>query len=405
MSLNNPAPTPERIADNPTDYYYIIPGAILMDGLLHSFCLGFVLALGLKYWEDYPNDSVRKRIFVFTVVFLSTLQTVLQDYKVWTVTVFRHPWSGSPLLWTDVFLNGIICSMCEAFYIRRCWKMTGKRPWVLYPMILLWISITAANFYIAITLALEFRYFGSDHTLEAGAEKLLKETLIVFSYWLAGSSVLDIAVAVILITCLLKSKTGLEASNSVLNRVILLTLETALLPSISMVIAVLILHLAPNPGTHDDLVLFFVLITAKLYAIGLLRTLNARAKLRERLDSHDLGRTSLRHWSWNQAQTDAVEKCNGPSTQTMDMSATQMLRECVETSATYNSQAQYQGVAVAVQDTSQGGATEAQPNENAHVHFGSPLLDQHERGSYARLRIASIQRTRSQMSDEHTIHT
>jgi hypothetical protein len=146
-----------RISNDPTDYEYVIPGAILMDGLLHSFCLGFVLALGLKYWEEYAEDSIRKRAFVLTVVFLSlcvlrrlhksvtclsrrcSLQTILEDYKVWTVAVFHKSWvslsqifnaeclngikAGSPFLWTDFFLNGAICSMCEAFYIRRCWKV------------------------------------------------------------------------------------------------------------------------------------------------------------------------------------------------------------------------------------------------------------------------------------------
>jgi hypothetical protein len=60
-----------RVSQRPNDYNFVIPGAILMDGLLHSFCLGFVLALGLKYWEEYTEDSIRKRAFVLTVVFLS----------------------------------------------------------------------------------------------------------------------------------------------------------------------------------------------------------------------------------------------------------------------------------------------------------------------------------------------
>jgi hypothetical protein len=53
--------------------------------------------------------------------------------------------------------------------------------------------------------------------------------------------------SMLVITCLLKSKTGLNTSNSVVNRVIFLTLETALFPSISMVVAAIILHGAPHP--------------------------------------------------------------------------------------------------------------------------------------------------------------
>ncbi|KIM46327.1 hypothetical protein M413DRAFT_311294 [Hebeloma cylindrosporum] len=35
----------------------------------------------------------------------------------------------------------------------------------------------------------------------------------------------------------------------------------------------------------------------------MLRTLNSRAKLRERMRSHDFGRTSLTTWQWNQGPT------------------------------------------------------------------------------------------------------
>lgn len=52
----------------------------------------------------------------------------------------------------------------------------------------------------------------------------------------------------------------------------------------------------------DHLVLFFVLLTGKLYVIGMLRTLNSRAKLRERMKSHDLGRTSLGDFQWDRAR-------------------------------------------------------------------------------------------------------
>nr|GAT58232.1 predicted protein [Mycena chlorophos] len=288
------------LASQPVDYEYSVPGAILLDGLLHSFCIGFVLAEGLKYWGEYEDDRPAKRGYVAVVVLLSLIQTVLQDYKVWTVAVFQKPWAGNPFMWTDLFLAGVICSMCELFYIRRCWKMTGCSRFVLYPLALLWFGSLIAHMYITITLSLEFKFFTVGHIFNQGVERLFRSTVIAFSYWLVGCAVLDISVAAILITNLFRSKTGLDKSDSVVNRVILMTLETALLPSMSMLIAVIILHAAPNPGQHDDLVLFFVFITAKLYAIGLLRTLNARRRLRQRLDSTDIGRTSLAKWTWDQ---------------------------------------------------------------------------------------------------------
>ncbi|KAJ6539550.1 hypothetical protein B0H19DRAFT_1179568 [Mycena capillaripes] len=379
-----------RVSHQPTDYEFVIPGAILMDGFLHSFCLGFVLALGLKYWEEYAEDSVRKRAFVLAVVFLSFLQTVLEDYKVWTVAVFHKSWAASPFMWTDFFLNGAICSMCEAFYIRRCWKMTGKSPWALYPMVLLWSSVVGAQFYITITLGLEFQYFTVDHILSGKVEQLFRNTVVVFSYWVIGCTILDVTVAAILITCLLKSRTGLETSNTVVHRVILLTLETALLPSISMAVAVTVLHGAPNPGHNDDLVLFFVFITAKLYAIGLLRTLNARAKLRQRIDSTDLGRTSLATWSWEQDQQ-KLETARRPEFVTSKLTMNPA-NEAAESAPTYNSPIRD---SVAPNEVLEGPSTESH-----HVRFSSPLLDQYERGSYARLRVSSTHRPKPH-NEEH----
>ncbi|KAJ7228408.1 hypothetical protein GGX14DRAFT_67611 [Mycena pura] len=144
----------------------MVPGAILMDGLLHSFCLGFVLALGLKYWEEYTEDSIKKRVFVLTVVFLSlyvlrrlVVRQCSFDLSGATVA-YRQYWkiikyglslfsaapgsvhhkeiscsqrqnkAGNRFMWTDFFVNGLICSMCEAFYIRRCWKVRLYFLWL-----------------------------------------------------------------------------------------------------------------------------------------------------------------------------------------------------------------------------------------------------------------------------------
>ncbi|KAJ7930111.1 hypothetical protein B0H13DRAFT_1963316 [Mycena leptocephala] len=268
------------------------------------FCLGFVLALGLKYWEEYAEDSIRKRAFVLTVVFLSLRYWKIINLDVAVFIIW-------PFLWTDFFLNGAICSMCEAFYIRRCWKMTGKSPWALYPMMIIWFSVVGAQFYI----------------LDPTVEKLFRDVNCdVFSYWVIGCTSLN--------NQPLEIETGLETSNSVVHRVILLTLETAL--------------------------------------------------FQDRL--HGPGRTSLARWSWDQDQQ-KQEATGRPdfvtSKLTRDPATT--LRGSVESSApTYNSQLRCEGIAP--DEVSEG------PSAGHRVHFGSPILDQYERGSYARLRVSSIHR-------------
>lgn len=125
-----------------------------------------------------------------------------------------------------------------------------------------------------------------------------------------------------MIRSLWKSRTGLAEIDKTVHRIIFLTWESSILPSILMIISVGLYHAAPVGGysggflqkllyrlysiyqqRSDHLVLFFVLLTGKFYAFGMLRTLNARARLHSGMNSHDLGRTSLSSWQWASSST------------------------------------------------------------------------------------------------------
>jgi hypothetical protein len=70
--------------------------------------------------------------------------------------------------------------------------------------------------------------------------------------------------------------------------------------------AVLVAHLTHSAHKYKSLQsieVFFVLITGKFYALGILRTINSRTKWRERMKSHDIGRVSLSDWQWEQQIT------------------------------------------------------------------------------------------------------
>lgn len=278
-----------------------LPGALLLDGLLQAFLLGTLVSQVVKYWSDYRDDSWRKRAFVAVVIVLSILQTALEDYKVWRTTVSDKRWSTSPIEWSDLFLNGCICSLCEGFYIRRCWKLTNKNPWVIFPLSTLSALTMAANIYLAVATGIAFRSLEATDNILAASHFLLPSTIVTFSIWIFGSLALDIIVTSILISSLWRSRTGIRETDKIVLHVILLTWESAALPSICMFIAACLYHGAPR--VHDHLVLFFVLLTGKLYVFGMLRTLNSRVKLRERMKSHDLGRTSLENWSWEQSMS------------------------------------------------------------------------------------------------------
>ena len=101
-----------------------------------------------------------------------------------------------------------------------------------------------------------------------------------------------------------RTKTGLAHVDRTVETIIALTWETALLPAVCMLTSAVIFSIRDAQGSGNSVVarthldLFFALLTGKLYTLGILRTLNSRTILRERLQSIPLGRQSLSRWEW-----------------------------------------------------------------------------------------------------------
>ncbi|KAK7470389.1 hypothetical protein VKT23_001816 [Stygiomarasmius scandens] len=301
-----------------TEEYEQIRGSVLVGGIVQAFLLGFIIGQAIKYFTHYPDDSWRKRLFVGTVVVLSVLQTIIEEFKVWKVAIDFQPWAKSAFAWTDILINGFISWMCEAFFVRRCWKATNRNRWVLGILGFLSSTILLVNVYLTVNLALIVTQFDRETEVIKGAHFLMPSIRIAFTYWISASLALDVIVAAILIFNLWHSKTGQKSSDQVVNSVIWITCISTAMPCISMVCAVSVYH----SKKESNLVLLFVLLTSKFYTFGLLRTLNARGNLRLRMKSHDLGRVTLSAWQWDQAQnqgaTVVAETPELPSPNTVD---------------------------------------------------------------------------------------
>ncbi|KAG0709866.1 hypothetical protein DFH29DRAFT_886166 [Suillus ampliporus] len=100
--------------------------------------------------------------------------------------------------------------------------------------------------------------------------------------------VLDVILSIILAFFLWQNKTGVDH----LDRALLRFFAVATESSLAIV------------ASANRLVFVFLLQTGKLYTLSILRTLNAKVKLRERMKSDDLARGSLGNWSWRQAEVD-----------------------------------------------------------------------------------------------------
>ncbi|KAI9447890.1 hypothetical protein H4582DRAFT_1896992, partial [Lactarius indigo] len=96
---------------------------------------------------------------------------------------------------------------------------------------------------------------------------------------------------------LFQSKTGLANLDQALSHIVAVTWESAAVPSVFQIVAVSLYDSKSDKSHH--LVLFFSLMTGKLYTLGILRSLNSRPDLRGRMTSDDIGRRSLSDWQWS----------------------------------------------------------------------------------------------------------
>jgi hypothetical protein len=82
-----------------------------------------------------------------------------------------------------------------------------------------------------------------------------------------------------------------------------MTWESAFVPCISMLVAAALYHAGSADQEQRNLVQLFLLVTGKLYILGILRAVNARAKLRTNMHSDSVGRRSLGGTEWAEDAT------------------------------------------------------------------------------------------------------
>ncbi|KAI0797003.1 hypothetical protein C8Q75DRAFT_221125 [Abortiporus biennis] len=264
-------------------------GLIVLQAFFEYLCQGVIFTQAVKFFKRSEEDTIYLRTYVIVLVLLGCLETAISSYKVWVVAVFQRHWWTSNLYNTNFFINALICTTCEVYLIRRCWKMTKKNIWVLAILSALAIIALIGN----ISLEVEARM-----SLGMPPQYLdpLRTGCWSFPVWVYASLALEIALTTTLSVALWRSKTGYSYLDKALRNIIGITWESAALPCMCMIVAATLYFVGEKSYNARHWDLFFVLCTAKFYMIGLLRTLNSRVKLREKITSGDVCRKSLGTW-------------------------------------------------------------------------------------------------------------
>ncbi|KAH9858596.1 hypothetical protein C2E23DRAFT_9665 [Lenzites betulinus] len=245
-------------------------GAMFIGVILAGIMYGVSCAQMFYYFTRYPNDHWGLKLLVTAVWASDTVHQGLISYSLYYYLITQY---GNPIALTEmsnsiiieVFFNSFIGLFVQSFFTARIWTLSGKKPLVVVPVILLVLG----EFVVTMTYAIKALFMKT--FLDLARYKGL--TITVNALAAAG----DVVIAIILCTILNNSRTGFSKSNKLINKLIIFAVNTGLLTSICASLTFITVVALPN--TFIYITFFFLL--GRLYSNSLMATLNARQHLRD----------------------------------------------------------------------------------------------------------------------------
>lgn len=231
--------------------------------------------------DDRPKDSKIMRGFVMFLWFLDTLQQAFftQGTYWYLVTHFDDPSVLLHSAWGhtfQVFITAIMDILCQGFLIRRIWNLTPpERKKIAICVVCIITTISLVSFVAMMMIGVIF-FQSTDISQNAQTKPR-----ITFYTTLGAGMTADICIAGCLCYQLSKKRPSVPRTKTVIDRVILYTINTCVLTS--LIATASFVALAVKPLSMVFVALFCLL--SKFYFNTLMATLNSRIALRRRLEA------------------------------------------------------------------------------------------------------------------------
>jgi len=253
----------------------LILGPILLAVVANAVLYGICVVQWYQYYTGRYQDPLLTRVLVMWIVCLDTFQMVSTSYMVWEFTVsnFGNPRIFQELPWpyptTPIFI-ALASIPIQHFLAYRIKSLSHSWIW----------------FFIISVLSLAQGACGIAGGILATvlADRADLSSLIpIADAWISLCVVTDVFITALLFYFLHKSKTGFQRMDSILERLILIAVETAAIGTAFCIIDVIVF----NTNSKTNLHFFFALLQGRIYTNTLMVTLNSRASLREQMNSNE----------------------------------------------------------------------------------------------------------------------
>ncbi|KAI0706343.1 hypothetical protein C8Q76DRAFT_800792 [Earliella scabrosa] len=254
-------------------------GAVLLGTFFGLVLYGLGMHQTYRYARLYPEDPWLIKSLVIMIAILESLHSAMNMHTCYYYLVTNYfnptvlPTRG---VWSLSFLPVVasaIMIVSQIFFARRVYLIGPRYRFV----------VGVAAFFLAGTLA-----FGTAAVFEANVVSGFKEFegltwLISACFGMAAAA--DVLLTTALIVVLRRSRTGFKRTDSLIDILIIYTINTGMLIGISNTISLVLAGALP----HNLIYVGFSIITAKLYANCFLAVLNSRKRLATRgMDIFDM---------------------------------------------------------------------------------------------------------------------
>ncbi|EIW76807.1 hypothetical protein CONPUDRAFT_76378 [Coniophora puteana RWD-64-598 SS2] len=244
-------------------------GATFVGLIVATTLYGITLVQTGYYFVTFRKDDAVLKWTVGVLTLLDTVALIINchGFYWYTISNWGNPLVLNIVIWSftaNVFFTNTIAIIVQLYLIRRVYILSQKNWWICAFLLIIPARLTATGFAYGIRLA------------QLGLNSLIPKILFLIRTSLASTLVVDVLITIALCFYLHRSRTGMSSTDTLINTLIVYTVNTGLLTTLVAFFDV-VLHTALD-GTLAYYC-FYVMLT-KLYTNSFLGTLNARRVLR-----------------------------------------------------------------------------------------------------------------------------
>ncbi|KAF8151946.1 hypothetical protein K438DRAFT_379823 [Mycena galopus ATCC 62051] len=259
----------------PTAPSPILPALPKLDNSLGALFIGLVLSTALwgvgcaqAFWfyDSFRGEKMLLKTLVAASWILDTVQQAMIAHVVYTYTItnYFNPFFLDHYLWSlsiQSLFECLTAFLVQSFFLYRIWILCHNRYFVMIiPTLLVLAKLAIGIMYVVL------------NARETSISKAVADNLWASKAVNAATMASDVALAGCMVFLLAGAKSGMKQTDTLINKLLLFTVNTGLITSVCAAITLILAVKFPSNYLYG----IFYFLTGKLYFNTMLASLNSR---------------------------------------------------------------------------------------------------------------------------------